>query len=97
MTVNSKLRNTISKEEYLKIYHSLNSPLQLTHYRESGCLMMRRDKQLIKYISELEAFRKEDEAYPDTKHWYELEFIPFDQFKLIKTKHGIMHCANDEI
>ncbi len=89
--------NVIKRAEYSNMYQDLNHPLTLSHYKEGGCLMMKRDGKLIILKTELEEYRIQEADEPNIKHLYTLEFIPFNMFKLVKTDNGIRHCANDEV
>ena len=97
MAMVSKYINTLTKDDYLNIYSSLNHPTLIPHYKADGCLILRRDGKLIQYRSELEEYQREEKQRPYVKHYYELEFKPFDMFKLVRTKEGIKHFSNNEM
>lgn len=97
MAMVSKYINTLTKDEYLNIYSSLNHPTLIPHYKPDGCLMLRCDGKLIQLRSELEEYQRQEKEQPQIKHYFEMEFKPFDMFKLIKTKEGIKHFSNFEV
>lgn len=72
---------------YLRMLPLLNSPEKLTHYRKEGCLFMFRDGEMILHRAELDQFNKEEKENPLNKHWYEMQFIPFQGFELREIYH----------
>ena len=97
MAMVSKHIKTLTHDEYLNVYSSLNHPSLVPNYKPDGCLMLRCHGKLILYRSELEEYQRQEKEQPRIKHYFDMEFKPFDMFKLIKTSHGIKHCSNDEV
>jgi len=97
MAMVSKFVNALSYDEYLNIYSSLNHPNLIPHYKPNGCLRLRCDGKLIEYKTELEEYQRQENEQPHIKHHFEMEFVPFQMFKLIKTSNGFKHCSIDEV
>lgn len=93
----SKYINALTHDEYLSVYSSLNHPNLVPHYKPNGCLMLRCDGKLIQKRNELEEYQRQEKEQPHIKHYFQMEFMPFDMFKLIKTSNGIKHYANNEV
>ena len=97
MTVLSKAPKTLSYNEYLRIYRSLNDPTLVTHYAHNGCFLIYRNGKLVKSKADMEEYGRFERDHPSKKAWYEFKFVPMKDFSLVRTSRGIVHCMKDEV
>jgi hypothetical protein len=68
--------------EYMKSLHILNVPDKVTRFTTNGMLRMFRDGQLIETQEELEQYQAYEKEFPNDKHWFNFEFIPFNELDI---------------
>ena len=90
MSVFSKEDVYINYNQYQNIYQQLNDVDRIPYYNKDGLYAVCCDGKFIEYKKELQMYEKEEQENPNRHHYYEMFFIPFGHFKLLKTDDDIV-------